>query len=160
MIPLARILLVEDDPADVRLVLAAFRDIGLASEIFVVTDGVQALDYLHRRGTFRDRPPGDPSVVLLDIKLPRVDGLQVLTQMRADPALRLIPVVVLTSSSQEDDLRRAYELGVNGYVVKTVDPEAYEARLRAIGQYWVAANEPPPGSLRQLKSYLTGVALP
>lgn len=140
--------------------LAAFRDVGLANEVFVVTDGVHALDYLYRREGFHDRPPGHPAVMLLDIKLPRIDGLQVLAQIRADPVLHLIPVVVLTSSSQEDDLRRAYELGVNGYVVKTIDPDAYEARLRAIGQYWVIANEPPPGSLRPPANRFAGVTLP
>ncbi len=156
MVPLARILLVEDDPADVQLVLAAFREMNLTTQVFVVTDGVEALDYLYRREGFRDCPPGHPAVVLLDIKLPRIDGLQVMAQMRADPVLRFIPVVVLTSSYQEADLRRAYELGVNGYVVKTIDPVAYEARLHAIGQYWAIANEPPPGSLCQPRSHLSG----
>ena len=148
MVPLARILLVEDDPADVQLILAALREVHLATQVFVVTDGVQALDYLHRRETFRNRPPGHPAMVLLDIKLPRIDGLQVLRQMRTDPALRLIPVVVLTSSRQERDLQQAYELGVNGYMVKTIDPEAYYTNLRALGHYWAVANEPPSGSLR------------
>lgn len=152
---LARILLVEDDPSDVVLILAAFREMGLADQIVVVNDGVQALDYLHARQAFRHRPPGRPAVVLLDVKLPMVDGFEVLQQIRSDSATRLLPVVVLTSSSQPRDLERAYELGTNGYVVKTIDFEAGNTALHAIAQYWAVANEPPPGSLPRPKPSTT-----
>ncbi|MGA2256195.1 MAG: response regulator [Thermoguttaceae bacterium] len=148
---LARILLVEDDPSDVVLMLAAFREMGLGDQVVVVNDGVQALDYLYARQAFRHRPPGHPAVVLLDVKLPRVDGFEVLQQIRANPATRFLPVVILTSSNQQRDLQRAYELGANGYVVKTIDFDVDNAALHAIAQYWAVANEPPPGSLPRPK---------
>ena len=148
---LARILLVEDDPHDVVLILAAFGEVGLREQVFVVHDGVQALDYLQARKAFRDRSPGYPAVVLLDVKLPLVDGFEVLQQIRADPATKLLPVVVLTSSNQERDRQRAYTSGANGYVVKSIDFEADTAALHAIAQYWAVSNEPPPGSLPRPK---------
>jgi CheY-like chemotaxis protein len=148
---LARILLVEDDPNDVVLMLAAFAEIGLGDQIVVVNDGVQALDYLHARHAFRHRSRGNPAVILLDVKLPRVDGFEVLEQIRSDKFLKLLPVVVLSSSNQECDRQRAYELGANGYVVKTIDFDADTAALHAIAQYWALSNEPPPGSLPRLK---------
>lgn len=149
--PLARILLVEDDTSDVRLVLAVLEKLHLAPQVSVARDGVLALDFLYSRGAYRNRPPGNPAVVVLDLKLPRLDGLDVLRQIRSDPSLRLVPVVVLTSSSRESDLQRAYELGANGYVVKTIDFKATRASLVALGTFWAAANEPPPGSLRPPK---------
>jgi CheY-like chemotaxis protein len=152
---LARILLVEDDPHDVVLILTAFEEVGLGDQIVVVNDGVQALDYLQARKAFRYRSPGYPAVVLLDVKLPLVDGFEVLQQIRTDPATRLLPVVVLTSSNQERDRQRAYELGANGYVVKNIDFEADTAALHAIAQYWALSNEPPPGSLPRPKPTAT-----
>lgn len=149
--PLARILLVEDDASDVRLVLAVLEKLKLASQVSVANDGVMALDFLYSRGSYHDRPPGNPAVVVLDLKLPRLDGLEVLQQMRSDPSLKFVPVVVLSSSNRESDLRRAYELGANGYVVKTIDFGATRASLRALGEFWAESNEPPPGSLRRPK---------
>ncbi len=148
---LARILLVEDDPHDVVLILTAFGEVGLRDQVVVVNDGVQAVDYLQARKVFRYRSPGYPAVVLLDVKLPLVDGFEVLQQIRSDPATRLLPVVILTSSNQERDRQRAYALGANGYVVKTIDFETDTAALHAIGQYWAVSNEPPPGSLPRPK---------
>jgi len=148
---LARVLLVEDDPHDVVLIITAFAEVGLPGQIAVVNDGVQALDYLQARKAYRYRSPGYPAVVLLDVKLPLVDGFEVLQQIRSDPATKLLPVVVLTSSNREQDRQRAYELGANGYVVKTIDFEADTAALHAIAQYWALCNEPPPGSLPRPK---------
>lgn len=155
VVPLARILLVEDDPNDVVLLLASFREMGLGEQVVVVNDGAQALDYLHARRAYRNRPPGYPAVVLLDVKLPLVDGFEVLRQIKSDPVLKSLPVVVLTSSSQPRDLQRAYELGANGYVVKTIDFESGNAALHAIAQYWAVANEPPFGSLPRPKPTAT-----
>ncbi|MHB0957629.1 MAG: response regulator [Pirellulaceae bacterium] len=149
---LVRIFLVEDDAHDARLVLAVLEKLKLAPQICVVSDGVAALDFLYARGSYRNRPPGNPAVVILDLKLPRLDGFEVLHQMRNDPALKFIPVVVLSSSSRDSDLRRAYELGANGYVVKTIDFEATRASLEALGAFWAVVNEPPPGSLRRPRS--------
>jgi CheY-like chemotaxis protein len=115
---------------------------------------VQALDYLHARRAFSNRPPGQPAVVLLDVKLPLMDGFEVLQQIKSSPATKFLPVVVLTSSKQERDLQRAYVLGANGYVIKTIDFEAGTQALHAIAQYWSVANEPPPGSLPRPKSAL------
>ncbi len=150
--PMARILLVDDDPGDVMLMLAALADMGLADQVFVVNDGVQALDYLHAREAFRHRSPGHPAVVVLDVKLPLVDGFEVLSQIRAHASTTLLPVVVLTSSSQPRDLQRAYELGANGYVVKTIDFAASNAALQSIARFWALANEPPPGSLPRVRA--------
>ena len=144
----ARLLLVEDDPADARLVLDALAELHLGDQILVIPEGIQALEYLHARGRYRGRPPGHPAVILLDIKLPHLDGHEVLAQIRADPGLRCIPVVMLSASRQDWDLRRAYELGANGYLVKTIDFAASNAALLAFGQFWTVANEPPSGSLR------------
>lgn len=146
---LSRVLLVDDDPGDVRLVLAVLEELRLAPQIAVTGDGVAALDFLYARGEFRDRPPGNPAVVVLDLKLPRLGGLEVLQEIRNDPDLKTIPVVVLSASSRESDLRQAYELGANGYVVKTIDFDGTRSTLRALGEYWAMANEPPPGSLRR-----------
>jgi CheY-like chemotaxis protein len=150
-ISLARILLVEDDPSDVVLTLAALGDLGLAEQVVVVNDGLQALDYLHARQAYCHRSPGQPAVIVLDVKLPMIDGFEVLAQVRAHPATRLLPVVLFSTSNQPRDRERAYELGANGYVVKTIDCAANNAALYAIAQFWVVANEPPPGCLPRPK---------
>lgn len=136
----------EDDPSDAQLTLAALKTVNLAGLVDVVSDGVEALDFLNTRGSFCDRSLGDLAAVLLDIKLPRVDGLEVLEQMRSSPALHLIPVVMLTSSQLERDVKHAYELGANAYVVKCIDFSLYTQALRILGKFWTATNCPPPGS--------------
>jgi CheY-like chemotaxis protein len=141
---LKRILLAEDDENDVDLTLTALGENFLANEVDVVRDGQEALDYLLRRGAYAQRPPELPVVILLDIKMPKVDGLEVLRQVRADPALRTLPVVVLTSSREEQDLVRCYQLGVNAYVVKPVAFEAFSKAVRELGVFWGLINEPPP----------------
>ncbi len=143
----ARILLVEDDPADARLVLEALAEENLDRQTLTLSDGRQALDYLRARDRFQGRPTGNPAVVLADIKMPNVDGLELLSSIRSDPALCLIPVVMLTASRREDDVRRAYELGSNGYLLKTVGFESCMESLRAFGQFFAIANEPPPDLL-------------
>lgn len=140
-----RILLVEDSQRDAELVLAALTENRLANEVVHVRDGADALDYLHRRGEFATRPAGEPAVVLLDLKMPRVDGLEVLRQMKAHPLLKLIPVVVMTSSREEGDVLGSYELGVNAYVVKPVGFPAFVDAVKQVGAFWVVINEPPPG---------------
>lgn len=139
-----KILLVEDNPNDVELTLAALEEHHLANEVEVVEDGVEALDYLHRRGRYSDRTNDDPLVVLLDLKMPRMDGIQVLREMKSDRVLKLLPVVILTTSREERDVVETYELGVNGYVVKPVDFEQFTEAIRRIGLFWVLTNEPPP----------------
>ncbi len=141
-----RILLVEDDEYDARLVRAAWGTHAFEETVVAVTDGQQALDYLYRRGLFADRPPFQPSVVLLDLNMPRVDGFEVLKKVKNDPLLRAIPIVVLTSSNQPRDLMRAYELGANGYVLKALDFAAYTEALRTLKRYWLEVNEIPPAS--------------
>jgi DNA-binding response OmpR family regulator len=145
---LERILMVEDDPNDVELSLTALEQYNLANEVVVAGDGEEALDYLYRRGKFMARPSGNPAIVLLDLKLPKVDGLQVLERIRADDALKLIPVVVLTSSREERDMVASYELGVNAYVVKPVDFHEFVNAVKELGVFWAVVNEPPPGSVR------------
>jgi DNA-binding response OmpR family regulator len=147
MATLGRILLVEDDPKDVELTLTALEEYNLANEVVVVHDGEQALDYLFMRGAFAMRAPGLPAVILLDLKLPKVDGLEVLQQVRASDAHRLMPVVVLTSSSEERDKVSSYKLGVNAYVVKPVDFHEFVNAVKELGVFWAVINEPPPGSL-------------
>jgi CheY-like chemotaxis protein len=147
MNPLTRILLVEDDPADARLALEALAAVKLDSQTLQVPDGIQALDYLLSRGRYQNRPPGHPAAILLDVKIPGIDGLSLLERIRADELLRLIPVVMLTASRQESDVRRAYELGANGYLVKHIDFSICSSHLRAFGQFFANSNEPPPGSL-------------
>jgi CheY-like chemotaxis protein len=139
-----RILLVEDSEQDVELTLAALGESKLANEVDVARDGAEALDYLHRRGVFADRPIGLPVVVLLDLKMPKVDGLQVLQEMKTDPVLKKIPVVMLTSSREEQDLVRSYELGVNAYVVKPVNFQHFMDSVKQLGCFWAVVNEPPP----------------
>lgn len=147
MAELKRILLVEDSPNDIELTLSALSENHLANEVIVVRDGEEALDYLLRRGIFKMRTPGHPAVVLLDLKLPRVDGLQVLETVKKHPELRTVPVVMLTSSREEQDVVKSYDLGVNAYVVKPVEFEAFVQALKELGLFWAVLNEPPPGSV-------------
>lgn len=150
MVELGRILLAEDDPNDVELILGALARNNLANEVVVARDGAEALDYLFRRDAFAARPPGNPVVVLLDLKMPKVDGIQVIRQMRADPALRSVPIVVLTSSRESLDLEQCYQLGVNAYVVKPVVFSEFVDAVQQVGAFWALINEPPPGcGLRQ-----------
>jgi CheY-like chemotaxis protein len=147
MTELKRILLVEDSPNDVELTLAAFEENHIANEVVVVRDGREALDYLYRRGLFKLRAEGNPAVVLLDLKLPIIDGLEVLAQLKADPAMKALPVVMLTSSREEQDLVASYNLGVNAYVVKPVDFSEFVSAMRKLGLFWAVINQPPPGSV-------------
>jgi DNA-binding response OmpR family regulator len=146
---LGRILMVEDDPKDVELTLTALEDYNLANEVIVTRDGEQALDYLLCRGVYETRPSGNPAVMLLDLKLPKVDGLEVLKQIRSEGALRMIPVVVLTSSKEEKDMVASYQLGVNAYVVKPVDFHEFVNAIKELGIFWAVINEPPPGSVKK-----------
>jgi DNA-binding response OmpR family regulator len=146
---LGRILMVEDDPRDVELTLTALDEYHLANEVVVTRDGQQALDYLHCRGEFSTRPQANPAVMLLDLKLPKVDGLEVLQKIRADDRLKMIPVVVLTSSQEEKDMMRSYTLGVNAYVVKPVDFHEFVNAVKELGVFWAMINEPPPGSVKK-----------
>ncbi len=144
-----RILLVEDDPNDVELTLSALAENGLANEVVVTRDGEQALDYLFRRGAYASREEGNPTVMLLDLKLPKVDGMEVLKRVKAEPHLKTIPVVVLTSSREEQDLVRSYNSGTNAYVVKPVDFHEFVEAVRELGLFWTVVNQPPPGSASQ-----------
>lgn len=144
---LKRILLVEDSPKDVTLTLAAFEETLLANEVVVVSDGQQALDFLRRQGEFAQRSDGNPAVVLLDLKLPKVNGLEVLEQVKQDPELKSIPIVMLTSSREESDLARSYGLGVNAYVVKPVAFPDFVTALKELGLFWAIVNQPPPGTV-------------
>ena len=144
MTELKRILLVEDSPNDVELTLSAFSLNHIANEVVVVGDGQQALDYLYREGNYRMRAPGNPAVVLLDLKLPRIDGLQVLERVKNDPRMKALPIVMLTSSREERDVVRSYNLGVNAYVVKPVEFSEFVAALRELGLFWAVINQPPP----------------
>ena len=146
MSSLQRILLVEDSPRDAELVLEALKANNLANEVVHVRDGADALDYLYRRGAFADRPRGRPVVVLLDLKMPKVDGMEVLRQIKGDPALKAIPVVVMTSSREEQDLVASYDLGVNAYVVKPVQFNEFVDAVKHVGGFWAILNEPPSGS--------------
>ena len=146
---LGRILMVEDDPKDVELTLTALEEYNLANEVIVTHDGEQALDYLYCRGEYKTRSSGNPAVMLLDLKLPKVDGLEVLKQIKSDGELRMIPVVVLTSSKEEKDMVASYKLGVNAYVVKPVDFHEFVNAIKELGVFWAVINEPPPGSVRK-----------
>jgi CheY-like chemotaxis protein len=150
--PLRRILLVDDSPRDVELALGALAQNNLANEVVVLRDGVEVLDYLYRRGPFADRPAGNPAVVLLDLKMPRVDGIEVLRQIKNDPQLKVVPVVVMTSSREESDLIKSYELGVNAYIVKPVQFPAFVEAVKLVGAFWAVVNEPPPGCVRPLRN--------
>ena len=149
MATLGRILLVEDDPRDVELTLTALEDYKLANEVVVARDGQQALDYLRCQGEYNSRPRENPAVLLLDLKLPKVDGLEVLKEIRTDEQLKLIPVVVLTSSQEEKDMMRSYTLGVNAYVVKPVDFHEFINAVKELGVFWALINQPPPGSMKK-----------
>lgn len=146
---LGRILMVEDDAKDVELTLTALEEYNLANEVVVVRDGEEALDYLYCREGFKTRAEGNPAVMLLDLKLPKINGLEVLKQVKADDNLKLIPVVVLTSSKEEKDMVASYKLGVNAYVVKPVDFHEFVNAIKELGVFWAVINEPPPGSLKK-----------
>jgi CheY-like chemotaxis protein len=143
---LGRILFAEDNKNDIELTLSALDEINLANEVFVVRDGEEALNYLYYRGEYADRPNGNPVVVLLDLKMPKVDGLEVLREIKQDDKLKTIPVVVLTSSRMESDLIKSYDLGVNAYVVKPVRFDDFVKAVKDLGAFWAILNEPPPGS--------------
>lgn len=147
------ILLVEDDKRDLELTLVALERSQLANDVVVVRDGALALDYLKREGQHADRVEGNPAVILLDLKLPKVNGLEVLRVVRSTPALRSIPVVMLTSSQEESDVLKSYELGVNAYVVKPVDFKQFVAAIADLGVFWAVLNEPPPGSTKASRRY-------
>ena len=147
------ILLVEDDKRDLELTLVALERSQLANEVVVVRDGAQALDYLNRQGDHADRAEGNPAVILLDLKLPKVNGLEVLESVRATDSLRSIPVVMLTSSHEESDVLKSYELGVNAYVVKPVEFKQFVSAIADLGVFWAVLNEPPPGSLKAARRY-------
>lgn len=142
---LRRILLVEGDPKDIELTLNALGEHNLANEIAVARDGVEAMDYLYRRGVFASRPEGNPVVILLDLKMPRLDGTQVLRQLKSDERMRSIPVVILTSSRASPDLEECHKLGVDAYVVKPVRFTKFVEILKAIGVCWALIDEPPSG---------------
>lgn len=149
MAELKSILLAEDNPKDVELTLTALSENNLANEVVVVRDGEEALDYLLRRGRFAHRVEGNPAVVLLDLKMPRVDGLEVLRRIKSDETLKTVPVVMLTSSREERDLVESYRLGANAYVVKPVGFEQFVEAVREIGVFWAILNERAPGSIRK-----------
>lgn len=138
-----KILLAEDNPFDLELALAGLAEYRLTNEVVVARDGAEALDYLKCRGRFADRMPGSPMVVLLDLKMPKVDGLEVLRRIRSDPDLKLIPIVILTSSREEQDVIESYNLGVNAYVVKPVAFDKFVEVVKQIGLFWVLTNEVP-----------------
>lgn len=141
---LRTILLAEDNPKDVELTLEALAEHNLANQVVVAKDGVDAMEYLRCKGKYKLRTPGNPAVVLLDIKMPRMDGIEVLQAIRSDPALKTLPVVMLTSSREEPDLKRSYELGANAYVVKPVDFKDFIEAVKQVGVFWAVINELPP----------------
>lgn len=143
---LRRILLAEDNERDVELVLDALEEHRLANEVTVVRDGAEALDYLYKRGEYASRPDGLPIVILLDLKMPKLDGLEVLRQIKGDPKLKVIPVVMMTSSCEEQDLVKSYQLGVNSYLVKPVKFQQFVESVKQLSMYWALLNEPPPGT--------------
>ena len=146
MMKFKRILLAEDNLDDIELTLRVLAEYHLANKVDVVRDGVETLDYLFRRGRFADRPPGNPALLLLDNKMPRMDGLEVVRRVKADERLKTIPVVMLTSSREQGDLFKSYELGVNAYVIKPVDFYDFVNAVRELGGFWGIVNEPPPRS--------------
>jgi CheY-like chemotaxis protein len=149
MSTLGRILIVEDDANDVELTLTALEEYNLANEVVVTRDGEEALDYLYCRGNFKTRSNDSPAVLLLDLKLPKRDGLEVLQQIKSDEKLKMIPVVVLTSSHEEKDVVASYKLGVNAYVVKPVDFHEFVNAVKELGVFWALINESPPGSVKK-----------
>jgi CheY-like chemotaxis protein len=144
MVELKTILLAEDNPKDVELTLEALEESNLANHVVVVRDGVDALEYLRREGKYANREPGNPSVLFLDIKMPKKDGIQVLREIRSDPDLKLLPVVMLTSSREDKDLLNSYSLGVNAYVVKPVNFTGFIDAVKQLGVFWGIINEIPP----------------
>jgi CheY-like chemotaxis protein len=148
MSDLKGILLAEDNVRDVELTLDALGEHNLANEVVVVHDGAEALDYLYHRGRFKMRGDGNPAVILLDLKMPKVDGLEVLRTIKNDETLKMIPVVMLTSSREEQDLVESYKLGVNAYVVKPVSFHDFVGAVKQLGAFWAVLNEPPPGSVK------------
>jgi CheY-like chemotaxis protein len=145
---LKRILLAEDSDNDIELTLAALNEHHLANEVVVARDGVETLDYLLRRGAWSARAEGNPAVALLDIKMPRMDGIEVLRQMKSHPDLKSVPVVMLTSSREERDIVESYRLGVSAYVVKPVAFDEFIRAVKTVGLFWAVLNQPPPGSIR------------
>jgi CheY-like chemotaxis protein len=141
---LKTILLAEDNENDIELTLEALKEFHLANTIVVVNDGVEALDYLRSEGKFTGRNSGNPAVVMLDLKMPRLDGIEVLAEIRSDPKLKLIPVVILTSSKEDKDLLNSYSLGANAYVVKPVDFNQFVVTIKQMGSFWAIINELPP----------------
>jgi CheY-like chemotaxis protein len=141
-----RIVLAEDNANDVELTLTALRENHVANEVIVVRDGAEALDYLYKRNAYAGRTGQNPALLMLDLKMPKVDGLEVLRQVKADPALKMIPVVVLTSSREQQDLLQTYGLGVNAYVVKPVDFHEFIHAVRTLGSFWAVVNEAPPAA--------------
>jgi CheY-like chemotaxis protein len=141
--------MVEDDPKDVELTMTALEGYNLANEVIVTRDGEEALDYLYRRGKYTTRSSDHPAVILLDLKLPKIDGLEVLRQVKSDDNLKMIPVVVLTSSREEKDLVSSYRLGVNAYVVKPVDFHEFVNAIKELGVFWAIINAAPPGTVRK-----------
>jgi two-component system response regulator len=142
---LRTILLVEDSMADAEMAIDALREAKLANPVVHVEDGVDCLDWLHRRGQYADRPEGDPSVILLDIKMPRMDGLEVLKQLRTEEKWKRLPVVILSSSREESDLARSWDLGVNAYVLKPVDVHQFFTAVQTLGHFWAVLNQRPDG---------------
>jgi two-component system, response regulator len=140
---LRTILLAEDNPADAEMAIDALREAKLANPVVHVEDGVEAMEYLTCTGAHAGRAKGDPAVVLLDIKMPRLDGLEVLKRMRSDDHLKRVPVVILSSSREESDLVRSWDLGVNAYVVKPVDVHQFFTAVQTVGRFWAVLNEPP-----------------
>jgi len=147
------ILLVEDNPNDLELTLIALEKSQLANEVIVVRDGAEALDYMNCKGAFAGRPEGNPAVVLLDLKLPKIDGIEVLSRIRGQEKTRSTPVVMLTSSREEQDVVRSYTSGVNAYVVKPVDFQEFIRAIADLGMFWAVINEPPPGSVRNVRRW-------
>jgi CheY-like chemotaxis protein len=146
MVEIRKILFAEDNPRDVELTLEALGDHNLANNVIVVRDGVEAMDYLHCEGKYKQRKPGNPAVLLLDIKMPRMEGIEVLKAIRSDDKLKTLPVVMLTSSREEQDLIKSYALGVNAYVVKPVDFKEFIEAVKQVGVFWAVINEVPTGS--------------
>ncbi len=143
------ILLAEDDPNDIELTLSALNEYNLANSVQVVHNGEEAIDYLHRRGSFQNVPPGNPAVILLDLKMPKINGLEVLRHIKSDANLMYVPTVILTSSHEERDIVESYKLGVNAYVVKPVDFKQFVYAVKELGMFWALFNEPPPGCVKK-----------
>lgn len=149
---LKRILLAEDNPKDIELALEALEENNLANDVVVVRNGEEALDYLYRRGEFSARPEGNPAVVLLDLKMPKVDGMEVLRQIKMDEQMKVVPVVMLTSSREEQDLVKSYQLGANAYVVKPIDFQQVVDAIKQLGLFWAVLNESPVGCVRNRRA--------